>query len=116
MNSIRVKNREELLSHGNVKLRSLALEVIEAGLQFADPYTKACENIRLEGEILYVYDRTFDLAKHNHIWVVGGGKATYPLAKALETILGDRISGGAVVLKHGQEGILKNIQIFHGIS
>jgi glycerate-2-kinase len=43
--------------------------------------------------------------------LLGAGKATYPIAKALEDILGDRISGGVIVCKYGQEGTLSHADL-----
>ncbi len=47
-----------------------------------------------------------DLKKHGRIFLLGTGKATYPIAKALEEILGDRIEDGVIICKYGQEGTL----------
>ena len=37
-----IQNREELTSHGDREGRALALDVLEAGLVAADPYTNIC--------------------------------------------------------------------------
>jgi hydroxypyruvate reductase/glycerate 2-kinase len=45
--------------------------------------------------------------------MLGGGKATYPIAKALEDLLGERISDGVVICKYGQEGELSRARLHH---
>jgi glycerate-2-kinase len=52
---------------------------------------------------LQVGEDVFDLTKVNKIYAIGGGKATYPLAVALEEILGDRITDGFIAIKKGQK-------------
>ncbi len=42
---------------------------------------------------------------------MGAGKATFPIAAALEDILGDRISDGLVICKYGQQGRLAHCRL-----
>ena len=109
-----IKNQQEILSHGNVKLRKDALEIIEHGLYCADPYIATKNLVSLEGDILKAGDETFDLKEHKHIYVVGAGKATFPIAKALDEILGNAITDGVITCKHGQEGTLEHSRLYHG--
>lgn len=47
------------------------------------------------------------------IVVIGAGKAAGSLAKGLETLLGDRISDGCIIVKHGHaEPLLKRVRQF----
>ena len=114
MRKITVRNRDVLVSHGNTSLRNTVLDIVEAGLNHADPYHRLHEIMHLDGDILTVGKDVFDLKKHKRIYVIGGGKATYPLAKALDEMLGERITDGVVVLKHGMEGSLEHIRIYYG--
>jgi glycerate-2-kinase len=45
----------------------------------------------------------------NNIYAIGAGKATYPLAVALEEILGDRITDGFIAIKKGQQSPLSDM-------
>lgn len=105
-----VKNRERLLDHGNRKIRELALELVESALAKADPYLATRNLVSLQDGILRVGPESFPLDEAGRIFVIGAGKATYPIAKALEEILGDRISRGIVICKYGQEGELERIE------
>ncbi len=51
------------------------------------------------GETLTVGETTYDLGNYTDVVVVGGGKATGGVTRALESILGDSLSGGHVVVE-----------------
>ncbi|UCD79041.1 MAG: DUF4147 domain-containing protein [Desulfobacterales bacterium] len=108
-----IKNRQQLLSHGNIKLRQAALDIIEHALAAADPYQATRKLVQLDGNYLTVGEVGFDLNAHQRIFLLGGGKATYPIARALEDILGERITGGVVICKYGQEGGLSRAKLYH---
>jgi glycerate-2-kinase len=67
--------------------------------------------VRLEGNLLYVGDKVFNLKEIENIFVVGAGKGSFPIAEALEDILGDLITEGIVVVKKGEKRRLKRIEI-----
>jgi hydroxypyruvate reductase len=48
-----------------------------------------------------VEKKEIDLNGFENIFMVGGGKATAPMAKAMETMLGPRITGGVINVKYG---------------
>jgi glycerate-2-kinase len=98
-----IKNREELLSHGFVESREKALDIAEYALGYVDPYAAVMRYVRLEGSRLIIAEDSFDLDKVKNIYAIGAGKATYPLAVALEEILGDRITDGFISIKKGQK-------------
>lgn len=108
-----IKNREQLLSHGCVKGRRLAVDIIDYCLSEVDPYKATRETVRYEDEdgLLHVKEDVFDLNNVKNLYVVGAGKATYPIALALEEILGERITDGFVSVKDGQKGPLSRIRI-----
>ena len=98
-----IKNRSELLSHGFVTGRKKALDIAEHALQHVDPYAAVKRYLTLDGNMLRVNEDVFDLNKVNKIYAIGAGKATYPLAVALEEILGDRIADGFIAVKKEQK-------------
>lgn len=109
-----VKNREQLISHGNIKLRTHALDIAEYALEKANPYSATKELVKLENNVLYVGENVFDLNEYGSIYVLGAGKATYPMAKALDEILADKITDGVVICKHGQDGALEHCKMRFG--
>lgn len=108
-----IKNKAQLLSHGNIKLREATLDIVEHALSCSDPYKATCNLVGIKGDWLTVGDLRFDLNVHKRIFLLGGGKATYPIASALEDVLGERITDGVVICKYGQEGKLSRARLFH---
>ena len=98
-----IKNRAELLSHGFVEGRQAVLDIAEFALNHVDPLTATKKYVKLDGNRLQVGEDVFDLKTVNQIYAIGGGKATYSLAVALEEILGDRITDGFIAIKKGQQ-------------
>ncbi len=120
-----IKNREELISHGHREGRALALDILEGGLAAADPYENTRKLIRMEGKKLLVGgypekdvsgfgDEFIDLSDIEHIYVIGAGKSVQRIAKALEDVLGNRLTAGAVTIKRGEEIILEKIEVTEG--
>lgn len=108
-----IKNEEQLLSHGNYGLRKIALDIVEHALNKADPYVATKKLIKIDKNILYVGKQTIDLNKIGKIYIIGAGKATFPIALALEDLLSDRIDDGVIICKHGQDGQLKYSRLYH---
>ena len=71
---------------------------------------KAC--VSVQGKTLRVgTELDFDLDRFDRIFVVGAGKASAAMGKALEEILGDRISGGLICVKHDHGLPLERIEV-----
>jgi len=107
-----IKNKKQLVSHGNIEGRKVALDIIEHVLKAIDTYEATKRLVRLDGEMLKVDRLEFDLSEKENIYVIGAGKASFPIAKALEDILGDRIKEGIVIEKRDDE--LKMIKVVKG--
>ena len=109
-----VRNWETLTQHGNIGLREQAVDILNYGLAAADPYRATKHLVTLDGSQLKIGDLSFNLRNFDRVLVFGTGKATLPIAQALEEILGDKITGGLVVLKKGNTADLKHIQVIYG--
>ena len=106
-----IKNRRQLLSHGLRKEREAVLNIIDYALTATDPYRATKELVNLDGQILRIGELQFDLSQKGNIYVLGMGKATFFIAKALEEILSSRISAGLIIVKRGQSGTLNRITV-----
>jgi glycerate 2-kinase len=94
-----------------MELRAHAREIFMAGLKSADPLDAIKKNIRLRDDHLQIADRSYRLSKIRNIVVVGCGKAAARMARAIEDLLGDRVTGGVVVVKYGYGLPLDRIKV-----
>ncbi len=93
-----IKNIHELLSRDKtcnlcLKARETALKLLEEGLKAADPYKAVSKNIVVYGDKIKVAGEEL---KPSRIFVVGFGKASIAMAKAIEDKLGNRIDEGVI--------------------
>lgn len=106
-----IKNRDDLLSHGNAEGRRIVLDVLEYALKAVDSSERVRTIASLEADILKVGSLTFDLSKVGDIYVIGAGKGASSIAEALEDLVGDRIKKGLVIEKRGQGRSLRRIDV-----
>ena len=59
-------------------------------------------------------EEVIDLNGIGRIFVFGAGKGSQRVAKAIEDILGERLTGGHIIDKHGGDLILKRIEVTFG--
>ena len=115
-----IKNRAELLSHGNRSEREKVLDILTAGLSAPDPYANTRKMIRISQGKLIIGQPEFSLPQGleplvynlddiSNIYIVGGGKSMQPIAKALEDTLGELITDGHICIKKGDEVTVKRI-------
>jgi hydroxypyruvate reductase len=89
-------------------IKAIYLKAIEA----VDPYGAVRSSLVREGNTLRLKDGSvFDLSAFKHIYVVGAGKATAPMARAVEDILGDSITQGVIAVKYGYREKLSHIAL-----
>lgn len=92
-------------------LRDAAVQIYRAGLEAVAPDSAIKAQCRLEGAVLTVGSSRYDLDKYQRIIVLGAGKAGASMAKAIEQLLGDRISAGLVCVKYGHVEKLETIEL-----
>jgi hydroxypyruvate reductase len=95
-------------------LRKDLTEIFGAALRSVDPYRIVKERLTADGKTLTVKcetgPKTFALERFDRVIVAGAGKASMKMAKALEEILGERITHGCVSVKEDRNGPLRRIQ------
>jgi Putative glycerate kinase len=104
-----VQNREEVAT---TRARTLAVDCIAAGIEAAHPRQVVRSSVSLDGDDLTIGDATYDLSAYSDLLLVGGGKATGSVATVLADLLGDRLSGGAVVT--AESGSIPGVESFEG--
>lgn len=102
-------NLEELLSHGDVKAKEIALTLMEEAIKSADPYEAVKRALKVEDNKLIVKGKEFPIK--GKVYVLAFGKAACSMAKAVEELLGERIAEGIAVTKYGYSLPLKRIKV-----
>ena len=82
-------------------IRPLLKKLIVRGLAAVDACKAVSRAISRNGEELIIGRRRYDLRRYERVVVVGAGKATAPMARAVEQRLGPWLHGGFVVVKYG---------------
>jgi hydroxypyruvate reductase len=92
-------------------MRNHALEIFQAALRAVEPEDAVLQHLRMESESLLIGERRLELSQFDRILVVGAGKADAPMAKAIESILGERLSEGVIVVKDGHGLPLQRVRV-----
>lgn len=121
---MRILNQEMLTDHGNREGRRIVAELLDAGMSALDPYVRVKKLVRVEDGKIILDDRGFemkgdphagpavyDLKDYDRIFVIGAGKGVQRAALGLEEVLGDLLTAGHVIGKHGDGVILKKIGV-----
>ncbi len=121
---MRILNKEQLVSHGNEEGRGIVCELLDAGLDALDPYYRVKELVKVIDNKLVLDDRGFemredphsgpavyDLKDYDRIYVIGAGKGIQRAALGMEEALGEHLTGGHVIGKHGDGIICKKIGV-----
>jgi len=87
-------------------MRVHAEDIFRSCLTAVDPYEAVRRHVRIEAGRLIVgtenrIEAALELKRYRHIYLVGGGKATAPMAAALEELLGTSLHKGLVNVKYG---------------
>ena len=94
--------------------REDALKIYRAAMEAVRPERLIEESCRLKGEMLRIGTHTYDLSRYRRLFLFGSGKAAWPMAKALESMLGDRIAPGGVVVVPVDLGALEHVEVLEG--
>ena len=95
----KIKNDSVILSHGDVASRRIVLEITDRTLQELDAYKRIKSIMHLDGNILHIGIKSWDLSKKKHIYLLGAGKACNQMAMAVDEILGDSLTKGIIIVK-----------------
>ncbi|PSN83571.1 hypothetical protein B9Q13_00635 [Candidatus Marsarchaeota G2 archaeon ECH_B_SAG-G16] len=94
-----IKNLENLLETQDATLRELrrdCLEAIQVGIRAVTP-SSLFRKLRISGSSLIFGEKKLDLKSFSKIYVIGAGKASLGMVKALNKLIGEWISEGEVL-------------------
>lgn len=111
----KIRNAEQLLSGGDTRSRQIVLEIADRTLQWLDSYHRIREMMRLDGDVLHIGQRSWDLSTKRNVYLVGAGKACNHMAMAVDHVLGNRLTRGIAIVKIREESDRFNrTEIFAG--
>lgn len=82
-------------------VRRHALQIFRAALAAADPYAAVLRHLRFDGRTLIAGRHRYRMADFDRVQVIGAGKASAAMARAVESLLGRRIAGGVINVPDG---------------
>jgi len=88
-----------------------AEQIFLAGIESVLPDQLIRKQVFIKGNTLFISSHQFPLESINRIFVIGAGKASALMAKEIESILGDRITEGHIVVKYRHAYELKFITV-----
>ncbi len=114
----------QVVRHGNVQGRKVVVDLLDAGLDAIDPYLRVKEFLSLTGDVLHINNVGFEMKGDPHsgamdislndydrIFVIGAAKGVQQAGKAFEEVLGDKLTGGHLIAKHGENIICEKIGV-----
>lgn len=111
----KIKNRAQLLSHGDAASRQVVLDITEQVLQRLDAYHRIKSIAHMEGSALCIGGKRWDLAKKRHVYLLGAGKACNHMARAVDEILGDYLTRGIAIVKIQEpDDVYRHTEVFVG--
>lgn len=99
----KIRNRDQILSHGDVESRRIVLDITEKTLQKLDARERIKSIMRLDGDMLHIGVKSWDLSKKRNVYLLGAGKACNHMAMAVDEILGNRLTRGIAIVKIAEE-------------
>lgn len=95
----KIRNADAILSQGDLSSRQVVLEIADRTLERLDSYRRIRSIMRMEGSVLQVGTRSWDLSLKRNVYLIGAGKACNHMAMAVDHVLGDFLTQGIAIVK-----------------
>ncbi|MGX5804149.1 glycerate kinase type-2 family protein [Bradyrhizobium sp. Arg314] len=99
----KIRNSEQIVALGDVASRKLVLEIADRTLDKLDSYRRIRSIMSMEGDVLRIGVRSWDLSKKRNVYLFGAGKACNHMAMAVDHVLGERLTRGIAIVKIHEE-------------
>ena len=111
----KIRNSQQILSHGDQESRSIVLQVADSTLARLDAYKRIKSIAKLDGTRLHIGTRSWDLSKKRNVYLFGAGKACNHMAMAVDEVLGDHLTRGIAIVKIPEDSdVFRNTEVFVG--
>ena len=111
----KIKNRDVLLSHGDIDSKRTVLEITEKTLKYLDAYERIKSIAHMEGDVLCIGQCRWDLSKKRNVYLIGAGKACNHMAMAADEILGDHLTRGIAIVKISESyDVFRKTEVYVG--
>ncbi|MBA4372149.1 MAG: glycerate kinase [Thermodesulfovibrio sp.] len=90
--------------------RDSGIKIYRSALIASDPYIAVKKAVYLEENRLMVGGTLYDLSNFNRVMVIGAGKGTALMARAVEDVMGERVDKGVIIVKYGHTTHLDRIR------
>lgn len=77
--------------------RKTVLKIVEAGFAAIQPEHVMQKNFSLDGNLLKIIHRTYDLTQFDNVYLIGFGKGSAGIAGLIEQTLGEKLTEGYVI-------------------
>jgi glycerate 2-kinase len=92
-------------------MRKDAVGIFYEAIEAVRPGAAIKRHCKFDGKTLYIGHRPFHLNQYKNFYVLGAGKATASMAKAIEEMIDEKITGGNIVVKFDHVADLKHINL-----
>lgn len=90
--------------------------VLAAALHAVDPYRAVQQAVQLDGGVLRVAGLSYLLTARQRVLVAATGKASLPMAAAVQERLGSQLAGGVVIYKAGSVAAPPDLAPLHSFA
>jgi hydroxypyruvate reductase/glycerate 2-kinase len=96
----------------NAKMRNDAYSIFSEAIAAVDPAACIYRSVSKKDNELIINGEKYDLSRYDNIYAIAFGKAAISMSKAIEDVLGDSLSSGLAVTKHGFGDCLSKMEVF----
>ncbi len=107
-----IRNREQLLNHGDREGRQIVLDILDDTLLALRPERLIDDAVARNGNALSIDGTDYELDAFENRYLIAAGKGSAAFARAVRKRAGDRLTGGLVVDKRGQTEAVGELEIY----
>lgn len=93
-------------------LKEDAAEILKSAIEAVEPSVAVKRALTRDKNTLQVGNRSYDLGQYEKIYIIAFGKASVPMAKAIEEIFYDIPLEGIAITKYGLGSQLERIEVY----